>query len=96
MEGGEDLPSMQNASRLDDAEPKKFIAVCLVVRRLENLDRLLPLFMVQPYGNCHVFVAVKGMTEDNFPPSSCRAMNTGLDKGASRSVTIRARTRFPI
>lgn len=66
LEGGEDLPSMQNASRLDDAEPKKFIAVCLVVRRLENLDRLLPLFMVQPYGNCHVFVAVKGMTEDNF------------------------------
>lgn len=66
LEGGEDLPSMQNAFRLDDAEPKKFIAVCLVVRRMENLDRLLPLFMVQPYGNCHVFVAVKGMTEDNF------------------------------
>lgn len=46
--------------------PESSIAVCLIVRHLENLDRQISHFMIQPYRNCHVFAAVKGMTEDNF------------------------------
>ena len=60
-------PRTQRAQAVSESNtPESSIAVCLVVRHLENLDRLLSLFMAQPYGNCHVFAAVKGMTADNF------------------------------
>ena len=60
-------PRTQRAQAVSESNtPESSIAVCLVVRHLENLDRMLSLFMAQPYGNCHVFAAVKGMTADNF------------------------------
>lgn len=45
---------------------ERSMAVCLSVRRLGCLERLLGGFLAQGYERSHVFAAVKGVTEDCF------------------------------
>lgn len=45
---------------------ERSMAVCLSVRRLDCLERLAGGFLAQGYERSHVFVAVKGVTEDCF------------------------------
>lgn len=62
------------------------IAVCLSIRRLDNLERMLGSLLAQGYEPCHVFVAVKGVTKDCFREVVLPRYKKWIDLGV---VTLR-------